>query len=177
MEGVKGHRCLFKGSVSETASSDFILSVVHLEKFWGRVICKDFPGFWKYLHIYNITQNLGNYGYLLSSQELDQNLIFIHSSLHILCVVDQGFEVQKGNDISAKGTISSLSVDLCLSKVKLAVCLQVLMRDLGPPQTLCLTTRQNTGYSFTHDISQRKLSRFKHDMHVCVFLFFPGFLL
>lgn len=40
----------------------------------------------------------------------------------------------------------SISVNissLCLSKVKLAVCLQILARDLGSLQTLCLTTRQN----------------------------------
>lgn len=33
---------------------------------------------------------------------------------------------------------------------------------------------RTTGYSFTHDISHRKSARFKHDMHVSVFLFSGG---
>lgn len=90
----------------------------------------------------------------------------------MLLKVDQGFELQCGNDISAKGSISSLSVGLCLSKVKLAVCFQVLVRDLRAP-TDTLPDHQAKPQDIALHMTYRKGSRTDLSMiRISVFFLF-----
>lgn len=79
------------------------------------------------------------------------------------------------NDFSARGTISSLSTDLCLSKVKCSVCFQVLVRDLGAP-TDTQPDHQAEPQDITLHMTYRKGSQPDFSM-ICMSVFFFFFFL
>lgn len=76
--------------------------------------------------------------------------------------------------ISERGTISSLSVDLCLSKVKLTVCVQVLLKDSRAPADT-LPDHQAEPQDIALHMTYRKGSGPDLSM-ICMSVFFFSFL-